>query len=199
MRRAILALALGLAFASCALPQEPAHKESTQESEAGDPLLKWKWINFAILVAGLGYLIGKSVPPLFAQRSRDIGQALADAAQARKDAEARASAIEARLAGLQAEIARLRETAHTEMAAEGQRIRTESQRHLEKIQAQASQEIELMSRGAREELRRYSAALALDLAEERLRTRVTPAAQESLVEGFLQDLRHRVQPSVTAL
>ena len=76
MRRATIAIALGLAFASYALPQEaPAANEN--HAEQGDPMIWWKWANFAILAVGLGYLTGKHVPPLFRKQSQEIQNALA--------------------------------------------------------------------------------------------------------------------------
>jgi F0F1-type ATP synthase membrane subunit b/b' len=66
--------------------------------------------------------------------------------------------------------------------------------HLQRIQAQSAQEIELMSRAASAELRKYSAELALDLAQQRIRSRMTQDTQNSLADQFLQDLRYQVTP-----
>src|SRR5580698_2034726 len=107
MRRATMALALGLAFASYALPQEAPAKSESAASEQGDPWIWWKWANFAILAVGLGYLIGKNVPPLFRKQSEDIEKALAEAAKIKQEATAYAAGIEARLANLQNEIQEL--------------------------------------------------------------------------------------------
>lgn len=199
MRRATLAIALGLSFASYALPQETGQQPAgaKQESEQGDPWLWWKWANFALLAGGLGYLISKHAPGFFAQRSKEIGQAMLDAAQVKKDAEARAAGIELRLAGLQNEIEKLRGAARAEVTAEGERISRETEQRLQKIQSQAAQEIVLMTRAGRDELRKYSARLALDLAEQRIRSRMTKEAQDGLVDGFLQDLRHGATQSGT--
>jgi F-type H+-transporting ATPase subunit b len=199
MRRATLALAFVLAFACCALPQENAGKfEPKHDNEPGDPWIWWKWANFLILTAGLGYLISKHAPPFFAQRSREIEQSLIEAAKAKQDAEARATSIDKRLADLDREIEGLRQAARAETAAEGERLRREMERHLQRIQQQAGQEIELMINGARHELRKYAALLALDLAEQRIHSRLTRDVQEELMDGFLQDLRMRVKPGVTA-
>jgi F-type H+-transporting ATPase subunit b len=190
MRRATLALILGLAFASYSLPQEPAHSSESKQ-EQGDPWLLWKWANFAILAIGLGYLIGKNVPPLFRQKTEEIQQAISDAAKMKQDAETHAAEIEKRLAGLAAEIETLRGEARTQTAADGKRISQETELRLAKIQSQSAAEIALMTRAGREELRKYAARLALDLAEQRIRSRVTKDVQDGLVDGFLQDLRAR--------
>ena len=199
MRRAILIVTAGLAFTFCGLPQEPKPaSSSTQEGEQGDPWIGWKWANFLILAAGLGYLISKHAPPFFEQRSRQIEESLAEAAKARQDAEARSLSIEKRLAGLDREVESLRQSARAEMSAEGERLQKETDRHLERIRQQAAQEMELMISAARSDLRKYAALLALELAEQRIHSRMTKDVQEELVDGFLQDLRTRVKPGVAA-
>jgi F-type H+-transporting ATPase subunit b len=191
MRRATIALALGLAFASYALPQEAPAKSESAASEQGDPWIWWKWANFAILAAGLGYLIGKHVPPLFRKQSDEIQSALAEAAKLKQDAAAYAASVEARLANIQREIENLRESAHADMTAESERIRRETEHHLQRIREQSVQEVELMTRAAKSELRKYAAELSIGLAEQRIRARMNPATQEKLVSGFLQDLHGR--------
>lgn len=188
--RLIFALALGLALAPQIFPQET--RETTQQSgEQGDSLIWWKWANFLILAGVLGYLIGKNAPAFFKQRSEAIEQAIRDAAQIKKDAESRAAQIEARWAGLKQEIENLRTSARSEMTAEGERISRETLQHLDKIKTQATQEIALMARAAREELRKYSAGLALDLAAQKIHSRMNKDTDDRLVDGFVQDLRHR--------
>lgn len=197
MRRAMLAIVLGLACASFALAQESAaSKEAGQkaETEQSDPMIGWKWANFLILAAGLGYLIGKNVPPLFRKQSAEIQSALREAALAKEDAAAYAAGIEARLANLKNEIEKLRVSARTNMAAENERIRRETEHQMQRIREQSAQEIELLTRSATAELRKYSAELALGLAEQRIRTRMNPDTQQMLAEGFLHDLRERATP-----
>jgi F-type H+-transporting ATPase subunit b len=192
MRRATLAVALGLAFAFYALPQDAAARK--QDAEQGDSWIWWKWANFLILAGGLGYLIRKTVPPLFQKQSADIQSALAEAAKIKQEAAAYAAGIEARLGNLQSEIESLRVSAHTDMTAESERIRRETEHHLQRIREQTAQEIELMTRAAKDELRKYAAELAIGLAEERIRFRMNPDTQQSLAEGFLHDLRERATP-----
>jgi len=191
MRRATLTIALGLAFACYALPQEAPSNTAANEGGQGDSMIWWKLANFAILAAGLGYLIGKNVPPLFRKQSDEITSALAEAAKIKQEAAAYASSVEARLANLQKEIDQLRETAHAEMTAESERVRRETEHHLQRIGEQSAQEVALMTRGAKDELRKYAAELASGLAEQRIRSRMNPATQEKLANGFLSDLHRR--------
>jgi len=193
MGRAKLALIIGLTFACGLIAQEPARTpESAQQAESGDPWIWWKWLNFLILAGGLGYLISKHAPALYQARSREIQQAMTDAAKAAKDAEVQAAGIEQRLRNIQAEIENLRQSARAEMEAEGERIRKETEHHLARIQEQSVQEIALMTRAGRDELRRYSAELALGLSVQRIQARMTPEIQQRLVDGFLDDLRSRM-------
>jgi F-type H+-transporting ATPase subunit b len=172
-------LSVGIVFAVSAF---------AQEAEPGDPWLGWKWANFAILAVGLGYLISKHAPAFFQQRSKEIQQGIQEATQAKQEAEARAAEIDRRLAGLDSEIEKLRAGARAEIAAEGERIGHETEGRLQRIQTQSAQEIEMMSRGARDELRKYAAQLALDLAQQRIRSRMTKDVDDGLVNAFLQDL-----------
>jgi F-type H+-transporting ATPase subunit b len=191
MRRATLTIALGLTFACYALPQEAPSKTAANEGEQSDGMIWWKWANFAILAVGLGYLMGKNVPPLFRKQSDEITSALAEAARIKQEAAAYASSVEARLANLQKEIQQLRETAHAEMTAESERVRRETEHHLQRIREQSVQEVALMTRGAKDGLRKYAAELAIGLAEQRIRARMNPATQEKLANGFLSDLHRR--------
>src|SRR5437660_2500981 len=191
MRRISAVIAVLLAFSYCALPQEPAKASETQHeaAEQGDPWIWWKWANFAILAAGLGYLIGKQAPVLFRRRVDEIQQALAEAARAENEARAQATAMEQRLAGLRNEIEALRGSARSEIGAEAERIRIETERHLQRIQKQAAQEIELMGRSARDQLKKYYAELAIGLAQQRVGSRITKDVQDGLVDDFLGGLR----------
>jgi F-type H+-transporting ATPase subunit b len=185
VRAAKRMLGIGLILAASLLAQEG------HEAESGDPMLGWKWANFAILAIGLGYLISKNAPAYFAQRSTEIRQGIAEATQTKQDAEARAAAIDRRLAALESEIAKLRSEAHEEISAEGGRISRETMHRLQRIQAQSAQEVTMMSRAAQDDLRKYAAQLALDLAQQRIRSHMTKDAEDGLVDAFLQDLRRQ--------
>lgn len=198
--RAKLALAvalLGGVLAPASLAQEeqrhPASGANTageeRKSEEGDKWLVWKWANFAILAAAVGYLVVKNAGPFFQARSEEIQRGIADAAAARREAESRAAAIEARLSALSQDIEKLRASGQAELAAESGRIQRETELHLRKLQQQTEQEIEALIKGMRQELRNFSGALAIELAERKLRERINPEAQRQLVGNFAAELR----------
>ena len=131
---------------------------------------------------------------MFRKQSDEIQNALAEAARIKQEAAAYAAGVEARLANLQREIENLRVTAHAEMTTESERVRRETEHHMQRIREQSVQEVALMTRGAKDGLRKYAAELALGLAEQRIRARMNPETQEKLANGFLHDLHQHGTP-----
>ena len=164
-----------------------AAEEGGSEGEAG--LAMWKWANFLVLAAGLGYLIGKNAGPFFDARSMKIRKDMVESAEVRKEAEARAAEMDRRLANLQNEIAALRSESQRETQAEKERQAQQTVSEIAKIQAHAEQEIAAAAKAARSELKRYPAELAVGLAAQKVRARMTPQTEDALVQNFVQDLK----------
>ena len=159
------------------------------EDKEDGSLQIWKWANFLVLAGALGYLIGKKGGPFFAARSVKIRQDMVEAGEVRAQAETRAAEVERRLANLEAEIAALRAASGKEEEAETGRFGRHTAAEIAKTQAQAEQEIAAAGKAARMELKRYCAELAMGLAEEKIRARMTPETQDALVRGFVRDLK----------
>lgn len=157
--------------------------------ESHDHVTNWKWANFVILAGAIAYAANKFGAAFFASRTREIQVGIEEARRMRESAEARASAMEARLANLDDEIGDLRLHARQEAAAEGERLRVETQRDLEKIQKQAEQEIAAAQKSAQAELRRFAAGLAIQLARQKAAERIRPADEEVLIASFADRVR----------
>ena len=203
MRRAsFLLITLLLAIFGAAAQEhgaEPAHGKAAEHGESGGDhgggdVTLWKAANFAILALGLGFLIVKNAGPYFAARSLEIRKGIEDSTRLAKEAQANAAAIEARLANLGSEIEAMRAAARQEAAAEGDRIRKENERELAKIQTNAGHEIASALKAAQLELKTYSAHLAVDLARQKVRERITPADQDALVQNFVSGLEAKLEP-----
>lgn len=151
----------------------------------------FKWINFAIVAAGLIWLFGKALPPIFRKRTDEIGAAIKKATAAKAEADKQLREAEQKLAKLEQEIGQLREVALREAAAEGERIRNTTLSDAQKIEAAAGAEIEAAERAARLELKALAANLAVDRAESQLAKQLTPQAQEALVSAFVKGLAGR--------
>jgi F-type H+-transporting ATPase subunit b len=117
-----------------------------------------------------------------------IRKDIVEAGEVRKEAETRAAEVERRLANLEAEIAALRAESGKEAEAEAGRFGRHTAAEIAKTQANAEQEIAAAGKAARLELKRYCADLAVRLAEQKIRARMTPETQDTLVRGFVRDL-----------
>jgi len=194
-------LVAAVALAPAMRAQEPSHANDTPLQEAAESpaegehgqLELWKWANFFVLAGGLGYLAVKNAGPFFLSRSQQIRKDMVEAQEARRQAEARAADVDRRLASLEGEIASLRAESLNEAESETERLARQTAAEIAKIQAHAEQEITAAGKAARSELKRYAAELAVQLAEQRIRSRMTPETQEALVRGFVRDL----EPSVS--
>ena len=166
---------------------------SAQEKEGGEgggnSNQLWKWANFLVLAGALGYMIGKNAPSFFAARSQQIGKDMAEARTEREAAEARAAEVDRRLANLELEIASLRDRSKEEAQAETDRLAVHTATEIARIQARAEQEIVSAGKAARLELKRHAAELAIGLAEQKIRARMTPTTQDALVSSFVRDLK----------
>lgn len=183
------ALALPLAAQHEAAPAAEGHGAAQSHEEKKEPSEVWKWANFLLLAGIIGYFVGKNAGPFFNERSRQIRKDMVEAEAMRKDAEARAAEVDRKLSNLGADIAALKQESGQAQAAEMARMREQTAAEIAKVQHQAQVEIEAAGKAARMELRRYSAQLAVDLAEQRIRARITPDAQDALVSGFVRDLQ----------
>ena len=191
-----IVLAFGLTAFSAAQEHAPAgEKGAAHEEHKEKDMTGLKWANFAILAAGLGYLIVKQVGPYFATRSLEIRNGIEDARKISADAEKNAAAMEARLANLGVEVEALRKSSREEAAQEGERIRQETQRELAKIQAHADHDIASALKVAQAELKNHAAKIAVDLARVRVGERMSVSDQDDLVHGFIAGLARQSQSS----
>lgn len=180
---------------------QPAHEAASHETagheaaeghggghEAGDPLLPAKWINFAILAAGLGFLIIKMGIPALKSQQQAILDGMNAAAKQAEATTAQAAEIEKRISNLDSEVAGIREKALSELEAEKKRIGEETAVLVAKVEQDATAELASAAKFAQAELKAHTAKLALELAEQKVRARMTPAAQEALVGRFVERL-----------
>ena len=186
-----LILAAFLLGTSAIYAQESTAKKIEEKVDEVDKLIAWKWANFGLLVIGAGYFLAKGLPPFFKSRTAEIQKDITDAQATKLAAEKRAAEMDARLNTLGAEIEKFRAQAKIEMEQEAARIRQETAHQIEKMQKQAEQEIESAGNLASRELREYAAKLALDLAEQRIRTRLDASTEAALVDDFTKDLGSR--------
>ena len=111
--RSLLTLLLGLFLLGCLqatiLRAEGEGPAAAAEAKAGESheghSAVFKWINFAILVAGLGYVLRKPLAQFFSDRSATIEKRLSEGRKALEAAEAQLRAVELKLQNFEAEMA----------------------------------------------------------------------------------------------
>ncbi len=164
------------------VPGEESHDDSHANVDF------WKTVNFTILAIGLGWLIKKFAGGYFRDQTAKIQQGIVDAKKTQEEAEARASEIERRMSGLDEQIAELRSQAKSELSHEESRLREQTEQMIARVETNARQEIASATKQARNDLRAYAADLALEIAREKVRERMTPEISGRLVDRLITDL-----------
>jgi F-type H+-transporting ATPase subunit b len=188
MRRVIVhaLLAVGLLLAA---PAMGAAAEHEAEASHEQPSIWWKWFNFSLLAAGLGYLAVSQGGPYFRKRGEEIAKLIRAAVQIRAEAEAEAAAIEKKMAGLDAEVAAVRARVRQEMEALSARAEADAEAARLKIQQNAEAEIDRLTKHARRQLRAAASVQALALARQKVRARMNPEVEARLFDRFVADLK----------
>jgi F0F1-type ATP synthase membrane subunit b/b' len=146
----------------------------------------WKFINLAIFVALLVYLVKKPLSDAFKAKRDAIRAELIRAEQAKEAALAQLISAEAKLAALDSEKASVVSRAKEEAEAEKQNITQQTEAEIAKMRQQAESEIGRLSLQTRAELRRFSAEESVRLAEEKLRGKINPDNDAVLVKSGIQ-------------
>ncbi len=179
------------AFAALALwcssaPQVSAQSASGKEAAQEESEFSWHLVNSIIFAAVLGYGIWKYAPAFFNARSEDIQRAIKDATGLKLQADFRHSEIDRKMATLPDEIRRMREVSRLAMDREHQRRRDETARELQHIQDSLKAEISAAEEDAARQIRRQTAALAIESAERRLRERGPGGTGKDVVGDFIR-------------
>lgn len=144
--------------------------------------------NFAILAGGLFYFLSGPISRHLNDRGAQIRGDLERAAATKAEAARRLADIEQRLAGLPAELELVKQRGADEVAAEEARMARQAEIERERLVAQARREIDQQVRTARQALQTHAAALAVGVAETRLRATLTDSEQERLADTFAQQI-----------
>jgi F-type H+-transporting ATPase subunit b len=142
--------------------------------------------NFAILAILVIWLLVKTLPKTFRNRSGVIQKQLVDARTATEEAAMRLSGVEARLSKLDEQIAAMRAQAEKDSAADEKRIKASVEEEKQKIVTAAEQEIASATTHARRQLQQYAAELAIDQAAQKLV--VSAETDRLLVQAFASRL-----------
>jgi len=170
---------------------QPAVAEGhTGEEQHGDSpwAFAGKIFNFVVLVGLLVYLLREPVRSYLADRGTQIRTDLVTAARMKEDATRQMAEIDLKLKQLPAELDRLRAGGQQEIAAEQGRIEQAATAERDRLLEQTRREIELQLRAVRRDLVAHAADLAVQVARERIRSRITTDDQRRLLDRYLEQV-----------
>ena len=155
----------------------------------------WKFINLAIFVIALVFAMRRffGVPEMFRDRKETIKRELAHAQRERDEALRKLKEVEERLGRLDTEVATIKEQSVREAAEERERIARSTETEIVKLSEQALREIESAGKAAKKELRRFTAAESVRLAEEIVRREMKPEDDARLIGSNIEELGGRGQ------
>jgi F-type H+-transporting ATPase subunit b len=165
------------------------YMSSTEESHPSQTKdFLGKVVNFLVLFGGLAYLLRKPLGSFLQERSDSLAKTLREAKNSREEAARRLDGVESRMENLDDEVEQLRQEAESEGQALHQRTIEEAKKNAERLKRFAHSEIEMLTKGAIREIKEYTAAVAADLARQRIQDRVSEEYQSSLIDKSIKRL-----------
>ena len=173
---------MSLAFASYAFASGAG-----EEGEHGSLFKEymWKIINFALLVIILFKFAKKPLQNFLQKRTELIEKTLNEAREAKETATKALREVEERLKLKDSEIEAILSAAKKSGEQERENIIAESERLKEKILEQAKTNIEYELKHAKESIKAEAVELAMELAEKKLKDKLTKDEQEKLLADSL--------------
>ena len=148
----------------------------------------WKFLNLAIFVGLMVYLLRKPLGEKFREQRDAIRADLIRAEEEKKAALARLTAIEARLANLESEKEAILTRAKDESEAERRRLSEQTRNEIARLREQADAEIARLAQLTRTELRRFSVDESVKLAEQKLRSQMAADTDARIVRASIQEI-----------
>ncbi len=148
----------------------------------------WKFLNLAIFVGILTYLVKKPLTDAFKAKREAIRAELIKAEQEKQAALAQLTSVEAKLVSLDSEKSNILTHAEREAAAEKARIFAQTENDVNKMREQTENEIERLAQQTRLQLRRYSAEESIRLAEEKIKNVMNSDSDSRLVKASIQSI-----------
>jgi F-type H+-transporting ATPase subunit b len=178
-----------ICLAACASSAWAQGSEAAKEKDA-EPrhALLYKTINFVILVGALAYVLRKPLAEFLSSRSASIQKSLEEGRRALETSQTLLQAVEEKLRRLESEIAGFKASAVTEMESERLRLEQASAEEGNRILESARVQMDAALRGAKLDLKNYTAQKAVTLAEELIRARLDDAGRQRLVAQFAATL-----------
>ena len=147
-----------------------------------------RWVNFAILFGGLGYLLRAPVVEFFEARRQMILGGLEKSCAAQEDASERIAAIDGRLSRLSSELAGIGSDAEESARNERERIVDDAKEVVGRALERSQAEVDRLAGGLELEIRAEIADRVVKSAAEKLRSRLTEQGHSRMVRRALDEL-----------
>ncbi|MFN0120795.1 MAG: hypothetical protein ACKV2V_09865 [Blastocatellia bacterium] len=145
-----------------------------------------KAVNLVIFFGILYYLLRKPAREFYQERFNEIRASLQKAAREKEQATARMAELDQRLNRLDTELAGIRQQSQQEAAAERERVAVQAREEADKIRQTATREINSAKNAALLELRQFTAARSVEMAEQIIRREMS-AEDDSRLVGRISD------------
>jgi F-type H+-transporting ATPase subunit b len=148
----------------------------------------WKFLNLAIFIAVMTYLLKKPLSNAFKAKREEIRAELIKAEEEKQAALARLTSAEGKLAQLETEKENILQKAKDEAAFEKKRLADQTKADVERLRQQTEAELARAANQTRAELRRFSAVESIRLAEEKLRKQIDGKTDAKLVKSSIAEI-----------
>lgn len=142
-------------------------------------------VNFAIIAFVVVYFMRKPVRDFFKNRSIEIAKAMQESKEARERAVAALAEMERKTKDLEAETDRLISDAKARGEKDKQALMEEGRKMVSDIQTQVKQGIDVEVQKARTSLQIEAALLAVDIAEGRIKEKISGQDHERIVKEYI--------------
>jgi F-type H+-transporting ATPase subunit b len=179
---------LGIVIATAVIASEGGHG-AEQYTFMGDWLPRL--INFAIIVGALVFFLRKPMRDMFKNRTAEIAKAMEESKAARERALAALAEMERKAREMDAETRTMIADAQVRGEKDKQALIEEGRKIVLDIQAQVKLGVEIEVQKAKADLAIEASRLAVDLAEGKIKDKITSQDHERIVKDYISSVGGR--------
>jgi F-type H+-transporting ATPase subunit b len=148
-------------------------------------------VNFAIIASVVVYFSRKPIRDFFANRSAEIAKAMQDSREARERAVAALADLEQKVKEMEAETGKMVADAEARGEKDKKALIEEGRKVVQDVQAQVKQGIDSELHKAKAALAAEASRLALDLAEGKIKQKISSQDHERIVKDYITNVGGR--------
>ena len=193
MKRLLALVSLVFLESQALLAETAEHGGEAHGGAHHEASLAWPWINFAIYVIGLYFILRKPLSGMWHNRRDTLMSLRERGALELRNAQGLLVEAERRIANVEPEAVHLERSIIADGEREGQQLVAEAKSRAERISKQLDESISSELRGAEVALRRELADKVLATAADRLRKELNADSDRSIRQQVLGGVRGLVQ------